>query len=80
MGWEPASAVTKPKSIPQRGDAMDDASKRNHIDVLNWWLNSGLELKYSDNVADKALDKNRTNVLNWWLDADLFEKIDQSIN
>ena len=50
------------------------------IDVLNWWLNSGLELKYSDNVADKALAKNRTNVLNWWLDADLFEKIDQSIN
>src|SRR5437868_15071317 len=38
--------LTSIKSVNNK-NIVDEASKYGYIKVLNWWLNSGLELKYS---------------------------------
>ncbi len=44
-------------------DAMDWASYRGHIEVLNWWLTSGIpDLKYSS----ERIQYYSQEVQNWW--------------
>ncbi len=35
---------------------MNDASRQGRIDILNWWLSSGLELRYSKIAMNLALN------------------------
>lgn len=53
-------------------ESIDNASKNNQIDVLNWWLNAhinhGLKLLYTTN-AMVIKEKDRVHILDWWLDA-----------
>lgn len=51
--------------------AMDNASANGKINVLNWWLMSGLPLKYSEDAIDYASANNHVNVLNWWKSSNL---------
>src|SRR5207237_1104524 len=51
--------------------AMSIASELERFDVLNWWIKSGLELKYSQMPIDDASGNNKINVLNWWLQSGL---------
>ncbi|AGF85121.1 repeat protein [Moumouvirus goulette] len=44
----------------------------NVTDILNWWLNSGLELKYSETIIKKKC--NKIDILNWWINSGLFCK------
>ncbi|KAI9217509.1 hypothetical protein BC828DRAFT_418058 [Blastocladiella britannica] len=45
---------------------MDDASRNGHVDVLEWWRNSGLELKYTRQAMDDASCNGHVDVLEWW--------------
>ena len=51
--------------------AMNNASINNHVSVLDWWLKSGLELKYTNDAIDKACESDRVSVLDWWLKSGL---------
>ena len=49
----------------------DVASYYGHINVLDWLLNSGVNLKYSYTSIDNASKNGHVNVLNWWLKSNL---------
>ena len=42
------------------------ASKHGHVAVLNWWKQSGLPVKYSENAMDYASWHGHVAVLDWW--------------
>uniref|UniRef100_A0A6C0EAJ2 Ankyrin repeat protein n=1 Tax=viral metagenome TaxID=1070528 RepID=A0A6C0EAJ2_9ZZZZ len=52
-------------------EAIDDASTNGHIDVLNWWLHSGLRLEYTEKTIDIASECSKINVLEWWKNSGL---------
>ncbi|KAI9218489.1 hypothetical protein BC828DRAFT_407539 [Blastocladiella britannica] len=41
---------------------MDWASRNGHVDVLEWWRNSGLELTYSEDAMDWASKNGHVDV------------------
>ncbi|AGC02312.1 ankyrin repeat protein [Acanthamoeba polyphaga moumouvirus] len=57
---------------------MDNASRFGNINTLNWWLNSGLKLEYSENSIALCYGDSR-DVLNWWINSDLTIKIPNNI-
>lgn len=52
-------------------DAMDLASANGHVEILEWWKQSGLELKYTQNAMDSASHNGHTAVLDWWVNSGL---------
>jgi hypothetical protein len=50
-------------------DAMDGASRAGFVDVLDWWLHSGLPLRYSERALEAASAEGRVAVLDWWKSA-----------
>ncbi|AZL89856.1 ankyrin repeat protein [Megavirus baoshan] len=58
----------KKSGIILNDDIIDMASKDGHINVLNWFLNSGLELKYTKKAMNLAHD---CKILQWWFDSGL---------
>jgi hypothetical protein len=43
--------------------SIDEASRSGDIARLNWWKNSGLELRYTDNTMDGASERGHIQVL-----------------
>jgi len=57
-------------------EAMDEASRHGHVDVLTWWKErSGYKLEYSENALSSATIKRQIPVLEWWRDSGLPLKI-----
>ena len=51
------------------------------IEVLSWWLKSGLEMKYDSHIVDIALKSGRIDILSWWLKSGLEIKYtDEALN
>ena len=58
---------------------LDDASYNGNIDVLTWWKNSGLPLKYSERALTAASRNNKINVLTWWKNSGLPLKYSEEV-
>ena len=50
---------------------LEVASEYGHVDVLEWWKNSGIFLYYGEDALDKASSNGHIDVLNWWLNSGL---------
>jgi hypothetical protein len=50
--------------------ALNKATRQSHFNVLEWWKNSGLPLKYRKNVirdqCKLAMKYNQPILLEWW--------------
>lgn len=64
--WRTCPAVLKKEYGPE---ALDGASRAGFVEVLNWWLNSGLRLWYTERALESASAKGHTKVLEWWKNA-----------
>jgi hypothetical protein len=47
-------------------ECLDGASRNGQIASLDWWLDSGLTLEYTDAALEYASSKNQIAVLDWW--------------
>lgn len=49
--------------------ALNNASTRGNIEILDWWLNhrNALRLKYTEHAIDNASSNGHVHVLEWWL-------------
>ncbi|KAJ9608472.1 hypothetical protein H2200_007460 [Cladophialophora chaetospira] len=61
--WKDCPAVIKKEYGPE---AMDGASRAGFVEVLEWWLNSGLRLTYTEKALESASAKGHVEVLEWW--------------
>ncbi|KAJ6008501.1 hypothetical protein N7540_012477 [Penicillium herquei] len=61
--WRDSPALPTKEYI---SDAMDGASRAGFTHVLDWWLHSGLQLKYSERALESASAEGRVVVLDWW--------------
>jgi hypothetical protein len=61
--WKDCPAVIKKEYGPE---AMDGASRAGFVEVLDWWLNSGLKLTYTEKALESASAKGHVEVLEWW--------------
>ncbi|KAK3384389.1 hypothetical protein B0T24DRAFT_608209 [Lasiosphaeria ovina] len=50
-------------------EAVNGASMRGFVHVLEWWRRSGLPLKYTETAFEMASSKGHLHVLEWWRDA-----------
>lgn len=61
--WKDCPAVIKKEYGPE---ALDGASRAGFVEVLEWWLNSGLHLSYTEKALESASAKGHVEVLDWW--------------
>lgn len=61
--WRDAPALPNKE---YKADAMDGASRAGFLHVLDWWLHSGLPLRYSERALESASAEGRVAVLDWW--------------
>ena len=55
-------------SGPLSPRAIDDASRNGHVEILEWWLNSGISpLSYSEDALNHATIKKQLPTLEWWI-------------
>ncbi|KAK3333734.1 flavoprotein [Cercophora scortea] len=47
-------------------EAINGASMRGFVQVLDWWRRSGLPLKYTETALEMASSKGHLHVLEWW--------------
>jgi hypothetical protein len=47
-------------------EAIDNASRANSVQALDWWYNSGLSLKYTEAALEQASSQGHIHVLKWW--------------
>ena len=61
------SSYIRNKTIPLLAAcSVDSASERGDVRLLQWWLNSGLTLEYSQLSMDRASKFGHVAVLEWW--------------
>ena len=61
--WKDCPAVIQKVYNSQ---AIDNASRMGFIEVLQWWLDSGLPLHYTDRALENASSRGLVDVLEWW--------------
>ncbi|KAK4166432.1 hypothetical protein QBC43DRAFT_313716 [Cladorrhinum sp. PSN259] len=52
-------------------EALNGASMRGFVHVLEWWRTSGLPLRYSETAFEMASSKGHIEVLKWWKEASM---------
>ncbi|KAI9003674.1 hypothetical protein BC832DRAFT_559673 [Gaertneriomyces semiglobifer] len=66
LNWWKESSQARGLEFKYDERAMDEARD---TDVLEWWLRSGFELKYTYHSMDNASERGDVNILQWWKDA-----------
>lgn len=61
--WRDAPALPNKE---YQADAMDGASRAGFLHVLDWWLHSGLPLRYTERALESASAEGQVAVLDWW--------------
>lgn len=61
--WRTCPAVLKKE---YGTEALDGASRAGYVEVLDWWLKSGLKLSYTERALENASAKGHIGVLDWW--------------
>jgi hypothetical protein len=63
--------VKSPSFLEKQYDAeaLNGASGRGFVQVLEWWRRSGLPLKYTEAAFESASSKGHLHVLEWWREA-----------
>jgi hypothetical protein len=61
--WRTCPAVLKKE---YGTEALDGASRAGFVQVLDWWLGSGLRLSYTERALESASAKGHIEVLEWW--------------
>lgn len=51
--------------------ALNGASSKGFVHILEWWRRSGLPLKYTETALEQASSKGHLHVLTWWREASL---------
>ncbi|KAI9798469.1 MAG: hypothetical protein M1825_005349 [Sarcosagium campestre] len=64
LNWWRKSPFFTPREYSH--EAIDGASKAGFVHILDWWRNSGLELRYSEAALEQASSKGHIAVLEWW--------------
>jgi hypothetical protein len=59
------------KGLEWSDRSMDNASLNGHIDILNWWKDSGLKMKWSIWSMCRASLRDHVEALQWWKDSGL---------
>ncbi|ORY38637.1 hypothetical protein BCR33DRAFT_426948 [Rhizoclosmatium globosum] len=54
--------------------AMDFASQNGNLGVLQWWKDSGLELRFTSAAIDGARENGHIIVLDWWIESAIAAK------
>ncbi|KAI0105069.1 flavoprotein [Nemania sp. FL0031] len=64
---------TSPSFLKKEYDAeaLDNASRMGYVHVLDWWLHSGLPLKFTEAALESASKEGHLLVLEWWKEASL---------
>lgn len=71
-------STPRPLGLPLKvGRVMDMASTAGHVQVLEWWAASGLDLKYDQHAIQQASCHGKVDVLEWWIRSGLQVKYDQ---
>lgn len=61
-------------------EAIDGASKAGFIQVLDWWRDSSLALRYTEAALEQASSKGRIEVLEWWHKASLHDESQRTVD
>ena len=61
--WSDSQSLSTKQYV---ADAMDGASRAGFTNVLEWWYESGLPLKYSERALESASAEGHVSVLEWW--------------
>jgi hypothetical protein len=56
-------------------EAIDNASRTNSVQALDWWYNSGLQIKYTEGSLEQASSQGHIEVLKWWKDHSRYRKV-----
>ncbi|BGO99653.1 hypothetical protein NBRC10513v2_003880 [Rhodotorula toruloides] len=75
LEWAKDSAFGLRPSPQTTADAIDEASRHGQVEMLDFWLNSGLPLHYSDAALLSATFKRQVRTLEWWKNSGLPLKI-----
>jgi hypothetical protein len=65
-GFEQHADLIPPPKSSSVIEAIDGASRNGQVASLDWWLNSGLPLEYTEAALEYASSKNHIPVLEWW--------------
>ncbi|KAH7915063.1 hypothetical protein BJ138DRAFT_1142546 [Hygrophoropsis aurantiaca] len=65
-GFEQHPDLVSPPKPGTIAEAVDGASRNGKVNSLDWWLDSGLPLEYTEAALEHASAKNRIAVLEWW--------------
>jgi ankyrin repeat protein len=66
-----------PMGLEYSGFSLTHPSETGNIDILKWWFNSGLELKYGTKALELASTNGHINILELWKNSGLELKYDQ---
>lgn len=75
LEWARTSGYNLDPKIEIIAEAVDEASRHGQVAVLDFWLNSGLDLDYSEHALQNASIKRQLGVLEWWRTSGLPLKI-----